>query len=294
MAKLQQLHHYLGALCFFLLICLHPYHLIDAKEQTMHKHIATINLQEAGTIPITLEFAKKPNEISWGLMLRPSLPADRGMLFFFNKPSTMNFWSFNSLIDLSIAFIDKEQVIRDLKELKSYPEKMDPARPVHSIADFKLYPANDPVTVFFQMQSVGSAIRISYALEMNKQWFPENGVIPGDVLLWDETASTGTIIHTLDIGKYISADNQPAILRYDKSSYLSVWMPNETQHHDIAFLNKDNEVIQIGNLYPGKNLTVDKVPVMHSKAQAQAILIAPEGWLMRNNIGLGTKLVNPE
>lgn len=275
----------------FIINLLTSYQFIEAEEEMLKTHIQTINLQEPGTIDITLEFAKRPNEISWGLIQRPFLPQDHGMLFFLSKPTMARFWSFNSLIDLSVAFIDKDQVIRKIQELKAYPEKMDPGRPVRSLEDFKKYPPNDPIVLFFEENSISPAIPIDYALQMSKNWFSENSVKSGDVLLWNELTLSGTILHTMDISKY--SENVPVILKFKNASKLAFWLPEGTQDHDIAFLNVYNHVIKTGLLKAGKNFEFEKIPVIYTRIAAQSVLIAPEGWLLRNGVIIGIKLINP-
>ncbi|NET45696.1 MAG: DUF192 domain-containing protein [Okeania sp. SIO2B3] len=54
---------------------------------------------------IDLEVANTPKTRKIGLMLRPSLPDERGMLFEFKPPQRVKLWMKNCLISLDIIFI---------------------------------------------------------------------------------------------------------------------------------------------------------------------------------------------
>ena len=55
---------------------------------------------------LTIELATTPETRSCGLSLRDSLPENRGMLFVYAEPEILTFWMKNTLMPLSIAFID--------------------------------------------------------------------------------------------------------------------------------------------------------------------------------------------
>ncbi len=100
---------------------------------------------------IRVEVAKTPEERSRGLMGRKQLGKDEGMLFIFETEDTHEFWMKDTLLPLSIAFIDKDNRIVWMTEMK--PLTLDshvPPRPV------------------------------LYALEMNKGWFSSHGIKVGD------------------------------------------------------------------------------------------------------------------
>lgn len=139
----------------------------------------------AERVPITLEYAKTPSQHSFGLMQRKSLPEDQGMLFIYPEKNYLSIWMFNCFIDLSVAFLDESLRIQEIRELKAYPEKMDPRRPVFSYQDLSLYPIDDPIVQFFMKNSVHSSIKTQYVLEMNAGWFYTHRISIGDRLVFD-------------------------------------------------------------------------------------------------------------
>jgi len=51
-----------------------------------------------------------------GLMFRKFLPADRGMLFEFDKEQTLTFWMKNTPLSLDLVFIDGHGAVVNVKE----------------------------------------------------------------------------------------------------------------------------------------------------------------------------------
>lgn len=128
---------------------------------------------EGDTVPITLDFAQTEEDLAKGLMQVPYLEPNHGMLFCYPSPRKLSFWMYNTLIDLSIAFIDKNSIIREIHEMKSYPEIQSPS--------------------FFRTQGVTSSTDAQYALEMNKNWFANHNIKPGDRVFWNTTSGQGYI-----------------------------------------------------------------------------------------------------
>lgn len=157
--------------------------------------IALINIFATTTssaeVVVTLEHAKTPSQLAWGLMQRHSLPQNHGMLFHFRQQKIANMWMFNCYMDLSVAFLDRDLVIQEIRELKAYPEKMDPRRPVLSLRDINSYRAYDPIIEFYRNNTITSSQPTYYALEMNAGWFTKNRILPGDRLYLSEDSTEG-------------------------------------------------------------------------------------------------------
>ena len=99
---------------------------------------------------IEAEVAASDQNRQVGLMNRQAMPQQRGMLFVFTQPNTHCMWMRNTLIPLSVAFIDDEGYIINIEDMKPQTEDNHCAR----------QPAR-------------------YALEMNLGWFAQRGIKPG-------------------------------------------------------------------------------------------------------------------
>jgi hypothetical protein len=93
-----------------------------------------------------------------GLMYVTKLPDNAGMIFLLPTVSTATFWMKNTLIPLSVAFIDKKGVILEIHD-------MQPGDP--SVPDNQL-----PITR-------SDSDQVAFALETNLHWFALNGIKPG-------------------------------------------------------------------------------------------------------------------
>ena len=85
-----------------------------------------------------------------GLMHRASMPSNAGMLFIFDEVTTHCMWMKNTLLPLSVAFIDERGAIINVEDMAPQTEDSHCAsRPAR------------------------------YALEMNRGWFAARGLKPG-------------------------------------------------------------------------------------------------------------------
>lgn len=71
----------------------------------------------AGPVKIRAEFAKTPEEWQKGLMNRPSLPKNSGMLFIFPDETNRSFWMKNTLIPLDIIFVSSTGRVNEITTL---------------------------------------------------------------------------------------------------------------------------------------------------------------------------------
>jgi uncharacterized membrane protein (UPF0127 family) len=93
---------------------------------------------------------------SRGLMFRKSLPEDAGMLFVFEADGRWGFWMKNTLIPLSIGFIDSRWRLLEILDMQVAPD-----------------PANGPFTIY------EPSAPYRYALEVNQGYFKRKGFTPG-------------------------------------------------------------------------------------------------------------------
>lgn len=105
---------------------------------------------------MTVLVAKTSCEIRQGLMNQKELP-EHGMLFVMQYEQQVAFWMKNTLIPLSIAYINKNGVILEIIDMN-----------VESGSDYPLY------------QSASSEIK--YALEVNQGFFKENNINVNDLV----------------------------------------------------------------------------------------------------------------
>ncbi len=111
--------------------------------------------QGAKRVTIQVEVARNEAR-SQGLMHRYSLPENAGMLFVFDSDGKWGFWMKNTLIPLSIGFIDKNWRLLQILDMKVAAD-----------------PANGPFTIY----EPSAAYR--YALEVNQGFFQRKGISPG-------------------------------------------------------------------------------------------------------------------
>lgn len=122
-------------------------------QATLATSPAVITTATGQTINMKLELAKTEQEHEIGLMGRTSLPEDTGMLFIFPQKTSVGFWMKNTLIPLSIAWIDENGKILEIQDMEAQSEV------VHTPARAYLW-----------------------ALEVPKGYFAKKGIGPGSAI----------------------------------------------------------------------------------------------------------------
>jgi uncharacterized membrane protein (UPF0127 family) len=107
----------------------------------------------AGMYLIQAEVAADFGSRAQGLMYREEMPSNAGMLFIFDEPGDQCMWMKNTLIPLSVAFMDDAGTIINIEDMA--PQTLDS------------HCARRPAR---------------YALEVNRGWFAARGIKPGSRL----------------------------------------------------------------------------------------------------------------
>ena len=107
----------------------------------------------AGMHLIRAEVVSAPETRAQGLMHRKQMAQNAGMLFIFDEPAVHCMWMKNTLIPLSVAFIDERGTIVNIADMQPHSEA-----------------------------SHCAAQPVRYALEMNRGWFAARGIKPGSRL----------------------------------------------------------------------------------------------------------------
>jgi len=101
--------------------------------------------------PLRAELANDDETRTTGLMFRQQMADNSGMLFVYENEARHAMWMKNTLIGLSVAFIDKRGRIINIEDMEPQTEEAHAARA----------PA-------------------AFALEVNQGWFKKRGIKAGD------------------------------------------------------------------------------------------------------------------
>jgi uncharacterized membrane protein (UPF0127 family) len=123
---------------------------ISCAQQGQTFPVTSLN---AGIYVIKAEVASTPAQREQGLMFRDRLGQNDGMVFLFNEPETVCMWMKNTLIPLSVAFMDESGTVINVEEMKAQT-----------------------------LNSHCAKKAATYALEMNPGWFAKKNIKPGSVI----------------------------------------------------------------------------------------------------------------
>jgi uncharacterized membrane protein (UPF0127 family) len=104
----------------------------------------------AGIYLITAEVVADDASMMRGLMFRERMDTNHGMAFIYPAKTSVCMWMRNTLIPLSVAFIDDDGSIVNIEDMAPLTEVSHCARK-----------------------------HVRYALEMNQGWFAQRGIKPG-------------------------------------------------------------------------------------------------------------------
>lgn len=104
-----------------------------------------------GGVAVKLQVVVRSLEMQQGLMNRPMLGDNEGMLFVYPDPGDRGFWMRNTLIPLDIGFFTPDGTLREVHAMNPLDENR--------------------VTSF--------SSDIQFAVEMNQGWYRAHGVKPG-------------------------------------------------------------------------------------------------------------------
>jgi uncharacterized membrane protein (UPF0127 family) len=110
----------------------------------------------AGTAAVRVEVARTPAQRERGLMDRPSLDRDAGMIFVFDETARHGFWMKNTLIPLDMLFIGEDGRVAAIV----------PRRPL-------------------TLESTDGGVESRYVLEVNGGWSAAHGVKVGDAVRFE-------------------------------------------------------------------------------------------------------------
>jgi uncharacterized protein len=113
----------------------------------------------AGMHLIKAEVAANDPQRQQGLMFREKMDSNHGMVFVFDQANTQCMWMKNTLLPLSVAFIDDQGKIVNIEDMQ--PQTLD---------------------------SHCSTKPVRYALEMNLGWFKQKNIKPGMTIEGLQTA----------------------------------------------------------------------------------------------------------
>lgn len=126
---------------------------LDKKEASLQTKMIKISSGER-EIRLIVQVADTPEKIEKGLMHVEKLPENEGMLFVFSEKTYGGFWMKNTLIPLSIAFLDSDGKILKILDMEPCKEEECPA--------------------------YNPGLYYRYAIEVNLGWFEKNQIKEGD------------------------------------------------------------------------------------------------------------------
>jgi uncharacterized protein len=135
----------------------------DSAGGATPDHIVMLQRSNGGVERLHVWVADDDAERAKGLMGVTQLPPNQGMAFLFEGPSIDSFWMKDTLIPLSVAFVDAKGGIVTIRDM--VPCRSDPCPTYDSAAPYVM------------------------AIEANRGWFEDNDIHLGDPARLEAVAS---------------------------------------------------------------------------------------------------------
>ena len=142
--------------CSFFLLLFSFTSLSCFSKPSFEKRDVFFVTKENKQVAINVELAITQEQKSHGFMNRKNIPEGTGMIFLSNRDEKMYFWMKDTPTPLSIAFIDSNGIIKEIKDMTPY-----------------------------SLKTVESALSVRYALEVPRGMFKRLKLDVGDVLSKD-------------------------------------------------------------------------------------------------------------
>ena len=136
------------------------YHLSHAQPKLKTTHL------RIGATEMDAEICRTITEISTGLMFRPGIGPEEGMIFLFNGPHQPAFYMKNVSFDIDVAYIDPEGVILEIVRLKAQDRT-----PVAAKSD-----------------------QVQFVLEAAPEYFTKHNLGPGTLIMTDRGSLKGLLL----------------------------------------------------------------------------------------------------
>lgn len=219
---------------------------IFLRQKLPYIHVKKLQAEELGYLKkkkLFLDFAITQEERQWGMMGRSGLEKDQGLGFIFPKKSYRTFWMFNCLVDLSLAYLDDRQVIKEIHDLKAYPEKVAKGPKITTLDDLHKVSREDPIVSFFRQTGKKSSFPSRFALEMQLGWFKENQYGIGDVVQFDPVNKNSYIYSTLDFSN--NFHSIPTLIEFPETDLHPISGSQKPLNCQLVFLSEDDIVKEI-------------------------------------------------
>ncbi len=222
-------------------------------------------------VEVEAEIADDPTEQRRGLMERTELAENAGMLFVFDRVQRVSFFMKDTLIPLSVAFIDTEGYIVDIQDM----QPLDLTR--HRSAE----PAK-------------------YALEVNQGFFREHGVEVGDrVELPEQPGSTeppssADVIQAfrdagLEVGQFYPVEQEPdwdklpVPKTYEEATRFEIPSVGEDAGGRVFVFETEEDLATVRDYYEGLQRPIQPYVYAKGKVLLQINRNLPEAEAERYN-----------